>query len=121
MWAAWAAASLCGLGAGIPTLGDVSVALLAIGGATLAAGSQALSVAFANAMHRARGLEATSVGLMTSMGRIGQFASLSLSGLLIRLGVPEPGLFAFAGASACIAAMIALLVTRHTTEPRLWR
>jgi AAHS family 3-hydroxyphenylpropionic acid transporter len=108
--AVWAAAGVCGLCAASPALGNTPVALLAIAAATLASGAQALSVAFANALHRAQGLESTSVGFMTSMGRVGQFTALSSSGLILGLGVSETGLFALAAACAFAAAVIALVV-----------
>lgn len=115
--AAWFTAGLCALCAVLPGLDLLWLSVLLIAAATVAAGSQALSVAFANRLHRHRGLQSTSVGLMVSAGRVGQFGALSFSGLLLSLGLPERGLFAFAGLSAFAAAGIATLVVRRTELP----
>ena len=100
------------------------VAVVAIFAATVATGSQALSVALANRLHPGSNLESATVGFMISGGRIGQFSALGLSGPLLAAGVPERGLFAFAGGSACIAAAVALVLARSfapgsaTLQPR---
>ena len=105
--AAWALTACCVAGAAWPALGLLPVTLLAVGGATLGAGTQALSVAFANRLHRERHLESATVGLMISAGRIGQFGALTASGFVVEIGLPETSLFAFAGISASIAAAFA--------------
>jgi MFS family permease len=110
--AGWGIAGLCALCAALPMLHAEPMALLATVAASVAAGSQALSVAAANQLHRARALESTSVGFAASLGRVGQFAALSLTGVVLGWGAPETSLFAFAGASAVIAAMIAVFVAR---------
>lgn len=111
--AAWALTGGCVAAAALPSIGLEAVSLFAIGGATLGAGTQALSVAVANRLHRSRGLESATVGLMVSAGRIGQFSALSLSGVLVGHGLPERSLFAFAGLSAVLAAGVALRVASH--------
>lgn len=110
---AWAVAGACAIAASLPGAAT-QLAVFAALAATLAAGSQALSVALANRLHVGRNLESTTVGLMLSGGRIGQFAALGVSGVLLAAGLPERSLFAFAGASACVAALIALFLGRTT-------
>jgi AAHS family 4-hydroxybenzoate transporter-like MFS transporter len=115
---AWAAAGVCGLGAAVAGLGTDSIAVLAIGGSTIGAAAQALSVALANAMHREWGLEATSVGFMSGAGRIGQMCALSVSGTVIAFGGRETLLLGMAGVCACIAALLSLLPARPSpTKP----
>lgn len=108
---AWGCAGALALVASLPGITAAVMALLAIGSYTVAAGAQALSVAFANRLHRDVGLESSTVGLMVSAGRIGQFAGLSVSGLLLAVNMPERGVFAMAGICACVAAGIALLAS----------
>lgn len=110
---AWAVAGLCAAAAAAPGLGVTGTAVLAVAGATAAAATQGLSVAFANRVHRGHGLETTAVGLMISGGRVGQFCALGLSGVVLGLGLPERGLFAFAGGSAGLAALIAAMLVRR--------
>jgi len=110
--AAWAVAGLFGLTIGLPNLSNILVVWLAIAGYAVAAGSQALSVSFATQLHRARNLETTSIGFMTSAGRCGQVCTLSASGALLGSGLPETSLLFFAGASALIGATVGLFAAR---------
>ena len=109
-WAGAGVLAILAVGAGANL---VAFCALAVASATLGAGSQALSVAFANRLHRRRRLEATTVGLMIGIGRVGQVAALSVTGLLVGAGLTEVGLLGVAGGAACIAALLAMLVRRY--------
>lgn len=109
---AWAAASICGLGAAVAALSTPLIALLAIGAATIGGGGQALSVALANEMHRERGLQTTSVGFMTGAGRTGQFCALSISGAVVTVSGQETLVFGLAGVAAGVAALLSIIAAR---------
>jgi hypothetical protein len=50
---------------------------------------------------------------MIGAGRVGQFSALSASGALLAIGLPEKSVLAFAGVSACIAGIVALLIAKQ--------
>ena len=111
--AVWLAAGGCGLVAAM-AIATPTLAALGVIGATLGSGAQGLAVARANEMHRSLGLQTTTIGLMTGLGRIGQFTALSLSGVILSVGLREETVFALAGVSACLAAAFALTGTRRS-------
>lgn len=112
--AVWLAAGGCGLVAAAAAIATPTLAALGVIGATLGSGAQGLAVARANEMHRSLGLQTTTIGLMTGLGRIGQFTALSLSGVILSVGFREETVFALAGISACLAAAFALIGTRRS-------
>lgn len=114
----WGAAGICGFLSMAPALANVQLALVALTSQLLAVGSQSVSVALTTQTYRSTGLSSTAVGMMTSMGRIGQFSSLGLSGVLLAAGMPDTGVFALAGVSAAVAAGIALIIRRQTSPVR---
>lgn len=115
---AWVAAGACGLAATFAGLSTVSLAVLAVGGYTIAGGANALSVAVANSIYRESGIETTAVGLMTATGRLGQASSLGASGAVISYFGKETSLFGMAGVCACLAGVLGLLVIRMTQRRR---
>jgi len=109
---AWLAAAACGLASGLGGFGPSGLTWLAIGGATVGAAAQAISVARANEMQRGTGLESTAIGFMTGCGRVGQACALGVSGLVIGATGVETMVFVLAGMAACGAALLALVVVR---------
>ncbi|KKC26654.1 MFS transporter [Sphingomonas sp. SRS2] len=108
----WASAGLCGLGASLLSGNAAMIALLAIIGATIAAGGQSLAISLANDLHRTTGLQATSVGFMTAAGRIGQFSALGISGVIVAWSGQETVVFALAGVAALLAALLSAIAAR---------
>lgn len=107
----WTATALFGLATLAHGIGTNGIALLAVLGATAAAGAQGLAIVLANGLHRDRGLEGTTIGFMTGTGRIGQASALAGSGLVMGLGGQDTLVFGMAGISALIAAALALVAT----------
>jgi MFS transporter, AAHS family, 4-hydroxybenzoate transporter len=81
---------------------------VATAAATLAAG--AIAIAVATASRSLPGMESTSVGLMVTLGRIGQVGALALTGVIAASHIGTRGIFLFAGLSAFAAALSGLAV-----------
>lgn len=113
---AWTGAGICGVGAAAMTVDADMLALMATLAAMVGAGGQALSVGLANALHRSRGLQSTSVGFMAASGRLGQFCALGLSSALVAATGHETAVFVLAGVTACAAALLSAFIARkHLT------
>ena len=54
---------------------------------------------------------------MTGVGRLGQACALGASGAAIAFVGQETIVFAIAGVSACIAALLGIFVVRHSPAP----
>lgn len=108
--AAWGVAAISGFAATLVTLDNSLLAIIATAAAMVGAGGQALSVSLANEIHRSRGLQSTSVGFMAASGRLGQFSALGASSALVAASGRETIVFALAGLTAGLAAMLSAFV-----------
>ena len=120
--AAWSAAAACGLAIIFSTPSTTTIALLATAGAIAGAAAQALSVALANEMYAAQGLQSSTLGFMTGSGRFGQFCGLASSGAIVSWSGQETIVFGVTGVTAGAAALFSLLAAanRPASTP-LWR
>lgn len=113
---AWTGAALSGIVAAFGTTSTTAIAVLAIIGTIMGAGAQALSYALANELHRARGLQTTSMGFMSGTARLGQFSALSVSGAVVAFTAQGTTVFALAGVTAAVAAALSLVAIRWTKD-----
>ena len=100
------AAALCGGATGVGTFAVAAVAITS--------GAQGLSVARVNHMQRAIGVETALLGLCLGAGRAGQFGILGLSGLTLKFGMRESGLFVVAAVCAALAGIFSALLSRES-------
>lgn len=114
---AWGAAAVCGAAITLAASSTAAIAILAVTGAMIGAGGQALSIALANDLHRARGLQSSSIGFMAGSGRLGQFCALGISSTVVGWTGRETMVFGLAAFTAAIAALLSAAVGARAGRP----
>jgi MFS transporter, AAHS family, 4-hydroxybenzoate transporter len=109
----WGLTAAFGFAAAVTALNTDTIALLAVVSAIIGTAGLPLSIALANRIYADQQLQATTVGFMTGVGRIGQVFALGLSGALVSFAGQEMAVFTLGGAGATLAALFSALLLRR--------